>query len=339
MKTKKIKALVTAEVCRDLLEKELSDRIDFTYKGYAVDHRVLPPNELKNTLGDYQILISEYDTISEEILNAAIKLKLIVCCRGGVRSVIDLDTATKRGIQVFNTAGRNANAVTDMVIGYLFCLTRNIVLTNELIHSRKLTMNESTKPKEYKDTVWGLDDKSPFIVYRGRSLDKMTVGLVGFGHAGKLMAQKLHMFSMKILAYDPFSDFKDKPEYVTRVNFQTILEQSDVISLHCTLTDKSRGMFSAKEFDMMKEGSFFINTSRGELINEEDLVEALNHGRLAGAALDVTRKEPIPADSPLLQAKKLILTPHIAGSSQDVQECGTKMVVDIVQNYLAKGEI
>lgn len=331
----KYRALVTAEINRELLERHLQDKIDFTYAGYNLDHNVLPHDELVRQIGDYDILISEYDTVSAEVFEAAKRLRIIVCCRGGVKTVVDLDAAMRQGVVVCNNAGRNSGAVTDMTMGYILDLTRNITRTNNLIHSRKLVAEVSTKPSEYQDTVWGLDNDSPFIRYRGRSINHMSLGLIGFGHAGRLLAKKAHAFDMKILAYDPYSDFHEKPEYVANVTWDEVVSQSDIISLHCVLTPQTRNMFCAKVFSQMKDGAYFINTSRGELVVEEDLVAALQSGKLAGAAIDVTRQEPIPANSILVGAPNLLVTPHIAGSSDDVQHCGTIMVIDSLTDFLA----
>ncbi len=329
---KKLTALVTAEVIKDRLEL-LSDRIDFIYDGYNLDHEVMPPAELIKKVENIDILICEYDMITDKVLDAAKNLKIIICCRGGVKSVIDLDAAKNRGITVCNNGGRNAEAVTDMTMGYILDLTRNISYTNSLIHNRVITSNESSKPKEYQDTVWGLDKNSPFIRFRGKSLNYMTLGIVGFGHAGRLIAKKATAFGMKIIACDPF--IKDyKIDNVKIVSFEKLLKQSDIISLHCTLTPETANMFSKKQFDAMKDGAYFINTARGEVVDEEALMDALENGKLAGAAIDVTRVEPISCDARLLKYDNLIITPHIAGSAYDVQATGTQMIIDSLDDWL-----
>lgn len=331
---KKLKALVTAEVIETVLEEKLGKNIEFIYDGYHIDHNVMNHNELVDKVKDIDILICEYDTINSDVFNSADNLKLIICCRGGVRAVVDLERAMEKGIIVCNNGGRNAGAVTDMTMGYILNLTRNITLTNNLIHSKKITADESTKPEEYRDTVWGLDSNSPFIKYRGRSINHMTLGIVGFGHAGKLLAEKANAFGMTILAYDPYCNFDNKPDYVKVVRWDELLEQSDIVSVHCILSAQTKNMFNKKIFQQMKDGAYFINTSRGELVVEQDLIEALNNGKLSGAAIDVSVKEPISSSSPLLSANNLIITPHIAGSSDDVQFCGTNMVIDSLKDYL-----
>lgn len=329
----KFKALVTAEVIRPMLEAALGDKIEITYEGYTNDHNVMNHEELCRKIKDYEVLICEYDTISKDVFEAAEKLKIIVCCRGGVKTVVNIEEAQRRGIIVCNNVGRNAAAVADLVLGYMIDMTRNITRSNNDIHNRIITQDQSSKPKEYRDTVWGLDNNSPFIRYRGRSLNHMSLGILGFGAVGHLVAERAHAFGMRILVCHPFSGKKDLPSYVEDVSLEHFLKESDIISLHCLLSDQSRDMFNKAMFDKMKDGAYFINTARGGLVIEEDLVAALKSGKLAGAALDVTRVEPIAPNHILVGCPNLIVTPHIAGSAEDVQECGTKMVIESLIDY------
>ena len=324
----KMKVLVTAEVVKERLEEAFGNRADFIYDGYCFNHEVMPHEELCKKIKGVEILVCEYDTISKDVFKAADKLRLIICCRGGVKSVVDLKEANRRGILVCNNIGRNAGALSDFVLAYILDLTRNVTKASNLIHSKELVGVKSTKPKEYQDTVWGLDNNSPFIRFRGRSLNHMTLGLVGYGHTGRMVAQKANAFGMKILVSDPCFSKAVAPSYVEGVTLKDLQKKADVISVHVPLCDATRDMFNARFFKAMKPGAYFINTSRGEVVVEEDMVKALNSGRLAGAALDVTRQEPIPADSPLVGCPNLLLTPHIAGSADDVQTCGTQMVLE-----------
>lgn len=329
----KYRALVTAELLNSMLEK-FSDKIDFDYDGYCLNHDVMPHKELIERIGEYDVLVCEYDTIDREVFSHADKLKLIICCRGNVKSVIDLNEAMEKGVIVCNNGGRNANAVSDMTLGYMLDLTRNITKTNALIHDRIITTDINSKPDEYMDTVWGLDENSPFIRFRGKSLNHMTLGLVGFGHAGRLVAEKARVFGMEIVAYDPYIEESRIPDYVSLVDFDEFLRRSDIVSVHCVVSPQTRRMFNKKTFAAMKEGAYFINTARGEIVEEIDLIDALNSHHLAGAAIDVTLVEPIASDSPLLNAENLIITPHIAGSSYDVQACGTQMVAETLDDWL-----
>lgn len=330
----KLKALCTAEVIREKLQERFAEQIEFTYDGYYLDHEVIPHADLIRKIKGYDILICEYDTVSRDVIDSAEKLRLIICCRGGVKSVIDLDAAREKGIIVCNNAGRNAGAVTDLTMAFILDLTRNVTKTSNLIHSGHLVGNVSTKPGEYKDTVWGLNNDSPFILYRGRSINHMTLGIVGFGNTGRMLAAKASAFGMRIVAHSPHLDFTNAPSSVTPVSLAELLARADVVSVNCSLNANTRDMFAKKEFLAMKKGAYFINTARGEIIVEDDLVDVLKSGHLAGAALDVTRKEPIPADSPLVGCPNLLITPHIGGSSYDVQVCGTEMVAASLNAYL-----
>lgn len=330
----KYRALVTAEVIPSMLEA-LESKIDFDFDGYYIDHVVMPVDELKSKIKDYDILICEYDTIDKEILDCAENLKLIICCRGGVKTVIDLEAAKEKGIIICNNGGRNAEAVSDLTLGYILDLTRNISKSNALIHNRIITTDVKSKPDNYKDTVWGLDNNSPFIRFRGKSINHMTLGLIGCGFAGSLVAKKAKAFNMEVIAYDPFIDPARVPEFVKLVDLKDLLSTADIISLHCNVSPETKNMFNKDTFAAMKKGSYFINTARGELVDEAALVEALNSHHLAGAAIDVTVKEPIASDCPLLDAENLIITPHIAGSSYDVQVCGTRMVSEALEDFIA----
>lgn len=329
-----IKCLVTAEVIEGKFEKYKN--INFNYAGYNINHEVLPREQLKELVKEVEILICEYDTIDKEILECANKLKFIICCRGGYKSVIDVETAEQKNIIVCNMAGRNADAVADLTMGYILDITRNISKTNNLIHNRILTMEESTKPGEYKDTVWGLDNNSPFIRYRGQSVNHMTLGIVGLGKVGQSVAQRALAFNMNVIAYDPYSSIKI--DDVEKVGLDHLIENSDIISVNCAQTKENKGMFDRTIFSRMKKGSIFINTSRGSLVNEQDLVEYLKNGHLGGAALDVTAVEPISSNSILLEPDNLILTPHIGGSSYDVQYVGTEMICSMLDSYLKDEE-
>lgn len=329
---KKYKALVTAEVCKDKLKQYRE--IDFEFDGYNINHIVMNKRDLIKKIVDKDILICEYDTIDSDIMDAAKKLKLIICCRGGYKSVIDMESAKRKKIMVCNMAGRNANAVSDMVIGYIIDMTRNLTLTNNLIHNKIITSDVSTKPFEYKDTVWGLDESSPFIKYRGDSINHMTLGLIGYGRVGKLVSKKAKCFGLKVYAYDPYVDKNKCPKYVSFVELDQLLKKSNIVSLHCNVNSDNKYMCNADFFEKMQKNSYFINTSRGELVVEEELIKNLKNNKLKGAAIDVTIKEPISSNSDLLTTNKLIITPHIGGSSLDVQIEGTKILVKTLNDWL-----
>lgn len=329
-----LKVLVTADINRE--EIETIKGIDIKYAGYILDYQVIDRMLLIEKCKDKDILVSEYDTVDKAVMDNASNLKLIVCCRGGVKSVVDLDEASRRGILVCNTPGRNANSVSDMTVGMLIDVARNISKANMQIFNKIITSDTSSKPSEYKDTVWGLDAESPFVKLRGFQLKDRKLGLIGFGAVGRLVAEKVKPFGIKVAVYDPFLKPEQLPEDVQLIpTINELVGMSDFISLHCAVTDQTEGMFNAEMFAKMKDGAFFINTARGVLVNENDLVAALNSGKLGGAAMDVACIEPIPSDSPLLTAQNLVLTPHIAGSSQEVKDEGTHMAAESIRTFMA----
>jgi D-3-phosphoglycerate dehydrogenase len=329
----KYRALVTAELDVEVLKKTVPE-IDFDVAGYCVDHEVMESAELAEMIAPYDILISEFETVNASVIDAADKLRLIVCCRGGVKSVVDLQEAGKRNIMVAYNAGRNASAVSEMVMGYILDLCRNITKSNQLIHDRVITSDHRDIPSEYKDTIWGLDKTSPYVALRGRSPKMMTLGIVGYGNVGRQVAEKASVFGMDIIIYDPIDASMATSENVKSVSFEELLKESDVVTLHCPLTATNRKMMSDDQFRMMKNDAFFINAARGGLVDEEALVRALKEHQIAGAAVDVVTQEPIPDNHILLDAPNLLITPHIAGASDEVVRKGTEMVIHKLINFL-----
>ncbi|WP_066689283.1 NAD(P)-dependent oxidoreductase [Christensenella intestinihominis] len=333
---KHLKALVTAEIFIGDLQRAYPE-IDFEFCGYGHNFKMLTPEELKRKCRNVDIIISEFDTIDESVMRTAQKLKLIICCRAGVKTVIDLDAAKRNGIMVCNNVGRNANAVSDFTIGLILDLTRNISMTNRMIQEEILTTTKQTMPREYQDSLWGLEKESPYIAFRGRGLRNMTLGLVGFGCAGRLVAEKAGWFGMKIIVSDPYVDRTTVPKTVEVVEFEELLQRADIVSVHCAGGKDLKNMFSKEQFRLMKKDAYFINAARGYFVDESALIDALNNGDICGAALDVVNEEPMRPDNPLLEAKNLVITPHIAGSSSDTLRCGTDMVIEALESYL-KGE-
>lgn len=330
-----MKALVTAEVNIENLKDSIPE-IEFVAHGYAVTRQVATSEEMRRTISGYDILVSEFETISAEVIEAADNLKCIVCCRGGFKSVIDIDAAEKKGILVYYNSGRNANAVSEMVIGFILDLCRNITYSDRLIHECKITRSDRGIPSEYKDSIWGLDSKSPYVTLRGRSVSYMTLGLVGYGNVGRKVAEKAKAFGMRIIVCDPFISDYDIPTGIQRVNFDELLKNADIVSLHCSLLPENVNMMSVLQFQVMKSNAFFINTARGALVDEDALIGALQEGKIAGAAIDVTMNEPLNNDSPLLTVPNLLMTPHIAGASDEVIDNGTNMVIEKLRGFLKR---
>jgi D-3-phosphoglycerate dehydrogenase len=320
------KGLIMAELDTDLIRKTVPC-IDFDVEGYGKDKKLMSSEEIAEIIGDYDVLVSEFETIDARVLDAAKRLKLIVCCRGGVKSVIDLPRAAELGIRVENNLGRNANAVVEIIFGYILDWARNIGKSNRQVHDGTLIGRDFYLPEEYRDSLWGFNSESPYVALRGRSLTSMTIGIVGYGHVGRVVAERANAFGMEVLVYDPMSEAINISENVRKVSLDELMETADVVSLHCPVTKDNRDMMSYNRFRQMKRNALFINAARGGLVDEEALVWALKNHEIDAAAIDVAKQEPIPADSVLLSAPNLTITPHIAGASDEVIRKGTEMVI------------
>lgn len=328
-----MKALVTADIDRRI-EKEFPE-IKFTYLGYSLpDYIPSSHEELKKAISDYDFLISEFDTIDKDIIDNADNLKMIICCRGGVNTVIDVQYAVKHGIIVKNTPARNASSVSEYVLGIIFNADRHLLKANELILSDTLQNEKFILSDNYRDSLWGMDKSSPYHTLRGKGIHNFTLGVIGYGNVGRAVVNAAVVLGIHVLVYNHHPIVSPFPAGVEIVDKQKLLQNSDFVSLHCNNRNHEIVMGST-EFSLMKKGAYFINTARGDLVDETALIDSLNSGHLSGAALDVTEKEPLPPKSPLIKAKNIFLTPHIAGATDEVIETGTDMVIYHLREYLS----
>lgn len=328
----RLRVIVTAEVDKTVLEP-LSNIFEFTYCGYCQDYSMISHGELKALCSNADILISEFDTIDEDILSVA-TIKLIVCCRAGVSTVVDLEAAKRHNVIVCNNVGRNKDATADFTLGLIYDLMRNITLTDRLIHGEKLGELCRPMPKEYGDALWGLDKHSPYVRYRAPSAHEVVVGVIGYGQIGKVLCHKLELLGFNYLVHTNHPVEGDS----RFVSMDELLSRSDIITLHISGNKNKSPVITLDEFKKMKPTACFINTSRGYLVDERSLYEALDKKIIASAAVDVLAQEPIRGNNKLLKLDNLIITPHIAGSSKDTIICGTKMVVDALIGF-AKGDV
>ncbi len=272
---------------------------------------------LPGELADADALIIRSATkATATLLEKALKLRVIGRAGVGVDNV-DVEAATKRGVLVMNTPGGNAVSVAEHTIALMLGLARAVPQANASIQAGR----------------W---EKSAFS---GTEMRGKTLGLVGLGRVGTEVARRARGLEMKVVAYDPFvtPDAAREVE-VELLSLDELLRQSDVVSLHTSLSGSTEKMMDAAAIAKMKKGARLINCARGELIDEAALAEALHAGQLAGAAVDTFATEP-PKNSPLLGLPNLIATPHIAGSTAEAQEeVGTAIALQ-VRDYLAEGII
>ncbi len=260
------------------------------------------------------------DKIDAEVMDAAPNLKVISTYSVGFDH-IDVEAATKRGIYVTHTPGVLTDAVAEFTIGLLLAVTRRILEADKTIREGKW------------DKPW-----NPFFL-TGPELKGKTLGIVGFGRIGRAVAKKVQGFEMKVIYYDVFRNEKAEKELgVEFVDLETLLKESDFVSLHVPLTKETYHMVSEKELRMMKNTAYLINTARGAVVDTEALVKALKEGWIAGAALDVFEQEPLPPGHPLTKLGNVVLAPHIASATIEARQ---RMAELAAKNLVAvlKGEV
>ncbi len=286
--------------------------------GWDVDVRAaLSPSDLVEIIGDYDALIVRSQTrVTARAIHAAKRLKVIGRAGAGVDN-IDLEAATARGILVMNTPGSNSVSVAEHTLGLILSLMRHLV-----------EANASVKRGEWERKL-----------FLGREVRGKTLGLIGLGKVGQEVAKRAKAFGMIVIAHDPFISEKIAQDLDVRlVSWEDLLATSDIISLHAALTRATRGMINREAIARMKPGVILINTARGELVDEEALLEGLESGRIARAGLDVFAEEP-PRHRRLVEHPRVLATPHVGASTVEAQEQVGLEIALQVRDYLQSGVI
>lgn len=316
-------SLVTASLDDEGLN-DLRHYGEVRYQPLFETRQMLGGRRLLRALDGVDIFITEADNLKEREISELDSLQIIASCRGNPVN-IDIPAATKRGIPVINAPGRNADAVADLTIAMMLMLARNIMQTSALLKDRDPNSDMSALARVYFDL-------------RGIELWNKTVGIIGLGAIGRKVAERLVPFGSRLIAYDPFVSDEVMAQYqVKKVDLETLMRESDFVSLHVMVSDSTRGMISSHEIALMKPTAYFINTARSALTDEMALYEALNQKKIAGAGFDVFDKEPLPVDHPFMSLDNVILLPHIGGATHEVTTHQTQIIVpDILR--LIKGE-
>lgn len=240
-------------------------------------------------------------------------LEVLVKCGALIRSgsgvdKIPVDAATALGIPVINTPAAVADAVSDHAIALLFAVVRQV----------------AARDREIRAGVWHRN--LPALRWH---LTRQTLGLIGFGNIAQNVARKLSGFEMQLLVFDPYANAEALGVYNARsVDLDTLLSESDFVSIHCALTPETHHLVGTRQFERMKTNAVLINTARGPIVDELALYQALRNGRIAGAGLDVFDPEPPAMDNPLLQLPTVIATPHIGGYSDNSLEIAWRMSLE-----------
>ena len=279
------------------------------------------PQEAYAEVADADILLTHFCPVPADLIDAGKGLKLIGTCRGGMEHV-DVAHATRRGIPVIHCI-RNAECTSDFAIGLMFAETRNIARAHAAI-------KQGNWRKDYVNSAYTT------------SMCEMTLGLVGLGHIGKLVAKKAAGVGMKeILAYDPFvtqaaMDAIGLP--VKLVSQEELFRASDIVSLHMRLTPETKNSIGRELLALMKPTAYLINTSRAGVLDREAFIEALENKAIGGAALDVFWDEPIPENDPLIALDNLTMTPHTAGNVVDALPKSPLLLAKTILDYWATGK-
>ena len=300
-----------------IVADKISERgVDLLKKTPGLNVVLTTKDTIGAELADADALIVRSATrVTKDLLAKASKLRAVGRAGVGVDN-IDLEEATRRGVLVMSTPGGNAVSVAEHTFALLLALARQVPKLDSALREGRWEKSSS-----------------------GTEVRGKTLGLIGLGRIGSAVASRAEAFDMRVLAYDPYiSEAAAKELQVILVPLDRLYAESDFISLHTALSPATSNMINTASIQKMKKGAFIVNAARGELINENDLAEALKSGRIGGAALDVFVEEP-PKNSALVGLPNVVSTPHIAGSTKEAQEeVGTQVAVQI-RDYLAEGII
>lgn len=254
-----------------------------------------PPEYIVDACSDADIIITQFCTVTRKLIDSCGRLKAIGILRAGIENV-NLEYANLKKILVFNTPGRNADAVADFTIGLLLSECRNIAKGH-------FGLKNGQWIREYPNSLHIPD------------LPGKTVGIVGLGEIGQKVAKRLVGFDVKLLGYDPF--VRNPPYGIRMCPLEELMERSDFVTIHVRHTRETERLISREMINKMKPTSYLINTSRAAIVDEDALYEALKNRKIAGAGLDVFNVEPPPMDYPVVAADNVTITPHMAGGSKD----------------------
>ncbi|MFO7300136.1 MAG: hydroxyacid dehydrogenase [Actinomycetes bacterium] len=259
------------------------------------------------------LIVRSATRVNAALFDFAPSLKVVIRAGVGVDN-IDVEEATRRGVAVFNTPAANTIAAAELTFALILAAMRMVPAAD----------------RSMREGAW---DRAAF---QGVECHGKVLGLVGAGRIGREVAARARAFGMTVIAYDPYLTEADGLELCP---LDRVIAEADVISLHVPLDDETRGLIDAAAIARMKPGSYLVNASRGGVVDEAALVDALRSGHLAGAGLDVYEEEPLPADSPLRRAPNLVLTPHLGASTVEAQERVATEAAVLMRKALAEGDL
>lgn len=272
------------------------------------------PAEAIARIGSSEIVLVNKVPITREILDACPSIRLICVLATGY-NVVDCQACAQRGIPVTNVPAYGTAAVAQFTMALILELCHRVGLHNHSVHQGDWCRSETF-------CYW----LTPQMELAGK-----TLGIIGYGRIGQAVGALARAFGMEVLAYHPRHSLSGEPY----VELDTLLERSDILSLHCPLFPETQHLINRETIAKMKDGAMLINTARGALVEESALAQALNAGKLRGAAVDVVSQEPMTPDNPLLSCKNCIITPHIAWAPVESRQRLLDCVVENIRSYLA----
>ena len=300
---------MTRILVSDGMEKVAMDKL--IQDGFEVVDKHYEEEELKEQIKNFDVILVRSATkIRKPLIDIAKNGELKLIIRGGVGvDNIDVEYARKNGIQVNNTPNASTVSVAEMTLAHMLTISR-------YINNANITMRQGKWEKKK---------------YKGVELFGKTLGLIGFGRIAKEVAKRAQAMGMKVAYYDKLGKAKGYNDYKF-YELNDLLKKADYISVHIPFGKNNKPVIGKEQFDVMKDGVYLINCARGGVIDEDELVKALNSGKVAGAALDVFCGEPNPKEE-LVNNDRVSVTPHIAGSTKEAQERIGMEIVDIVENF------
>ncbi len=261
-----------------------------------------PKEKILERVKDADIIITNKTPLNKEILENLPRLKFVELLSTGY-NIVDYTYLKEKNIPVSNIPAYSTEAVAQLVMAFLLELTMNVGL-----HSRSVKNGDWTRSRDFCYWITPLTE-----------LSGKTLGIFGFGRIGLAVAKRANAFGMNILSYTPRVK-ENSPDYVKFTSLDEMLKYSDAVTMHCPLTPETENIVNDDFLNKMKDGAYFINTSRGAVVDENALAKALNNGKLSGAGLDVLSTEPPSENNPLLKAKNCFITPHIAWASFETRQ-------------------
>ncbi|RYM07095.1 hydroxyacid dehydrogenase [Sporolactobacillus sp. THM7-7] len=299
-----MKILLTAPYNQEA-RQTLAEKIgaELVYQSWKVHQRPYSEDELIALLKDTkaEALITEHDRVTKKVIDSH-PLAFIGVCRG-TPSNVDVSEASRKGIPVFHTPARNAQAVAELWMANVITFMRHTFQGTEWLKSKQ----------------WSKGSHTAYLQFKGNELCGKTVGMVGFGAVGQTIARIIRHFPCNVQFYDPYVTDYDK-EYVKK-SLEDVFRTSDIVSIHLPVTEQTKGMINQDLMDLMSEETIFVNTSRAVVVDKEALLGVIKEKRIKGAILDVYYHEPPDVwDYKLIESSNVLATPHIAGATHEVED-------------------